>query len=333
MACFDNIISLEELCADITPTSTFYLNQIGINKSEIEQMLTKDYSSVQDFITKKSNFAVSKVTSDIYNFLSPNFKANSILAGARVGYPDPNKVLVTQSGYVGVKVELYNPESFVNFITSDISLFTDYTGTIPVLIYDLDQGLLLQTINVGTIAGQITTSYEKAVLSAPRRPLNIWMGYDSSIGINSYQTTAHNGCAGCRGYKFNHRYIQAGGAAIESPFTEGSITSLTHTAGISFNYSVECNHKDWLCNHRNFLGLPILYKTGIEICNHAILAAPNQRSMTNTTVNVDLMEKKLTMLTSEYDAIMRSILNNMSVPNDRNCFYCEQRITSRTTLA
>lgn len=333
MACFDDIISLEELCTDITPTSTFYLNQIGINKAEIEQMITKDYSSVQDFITKKSQFAVSKVTSDIYNFLSPKFKANSILAGARVGYPDANKVLVTQTGLVGTTVELYNPESFVDFTFSDISLFTDYTGTIPILIYDLDQGKLLQTINIATIDGEITTSYEKAIISAPRRPLNLWIGYDSTIGINSYQTTAHNGCSGCRGYKFNHRFIQAGGALITAPFTEGSITPLTHTAGISFNYSVECNHKDWLCNHRNFLGLPILYKTGIEICNHAILAAPNQRSMTNTTVNIDLMEKKLSMFTSEYTAIMQSILNNMSVPQDRNCFYCEQKITSKVSLA
>jgi hypothetical protein len=55
--------------------------------------------------------------------------------------------------------------------------------------------------------------------------------------------------------------------------------------------------------------------------------------MTNTTVNIDLMEKKLAMFTSEYVAIMQSILNNMSVPQDRNCFYCEQKITSKVSLA
>jgi len=105
MSCFDNIISLEELCSVPVPTSGFYLNQIGINKREIESVITSDYASVQDFVDKKSAFAIKKVTAEIYSYLSPYFRADSILTGERIGYEDSQKELLTQSSYVGVQVK------------------------------------------------------------------------------------------------------------------------------------------------------------------------------------------------------------------------------------
>jgi len=332
MACFDNIVTVEGLCEDVASTSGFTLNQIGINKSEIEQIMTNDYDGVQDFVDRKANFATEKVTGEIYTFLSPKFKADSILTGARVGFPDINKTLVTQSGFVGVQVSVHNPGSYVDFVVSDFSLFTDFTGNVPVLIYDLYQGLLLDTVTVPTVAGQISTVYTKSVISSPRKSLNLWIGYDATA-INSYKTATHNGCSDCRGYTFNHKFVQAVGASIVNPFTDGNVTGLTHTGGLSFNYSINCNHKDWLCAHRNILSLPILYKTGIEICNHALLASPNQRTMAITTVNRELMEQKLAYFTSEYNTLMGNILRNMSVPQDRNCFQCDNKIVSRSTLA
>lgn len=328
MACFDNIISLKELCTVPTPTSGFYLNDIGISKSEIEQIITKDFASVQAFIDDKSAFAIQRVTAEIYSHLSPQYKADSILTGARVGFEATDKELISQSGYVGVHVKVYNPGSYVDFTISDLSLFTDYTGSVPVLIYDLAQGKLLDTITVDAVAGQVSISYQKSVLSAPRKELNLWIGYDATA-INSYKTITHNGCSDCHGYTFNHKFIRAVGASITAPFLNDDISSLTHTGGISFNYSITCNHYDWLCSHRNILGIPFLYKTGIEICNHALLAAPNQRTMAITTVNVELMEKKLMYFTTEYERTMTQILNNMSVPQDKNCFHCNQRIVSR----
>jgi len=332
MACFDNIISLEELCPDQESLSGFYLNQIGINKTEIEQYITKDFSSVQSFIDKKSAFAVKKVTSEVYSYLSPLFKADSILTGARIGYEATQKELISQSGYVGTNVTLRNANSYLDFVLSDISLFTDFTGTVPVLIYDTLQGKLLQTVNITTVAGQVSTSYEKVVVSAPRKQLNLWIGYDATA-INSYKTITHSGCSECHGFTFNHKFIQATGSAIANPFTEVTLTNLTHTGGLSFNYSVACNHEDWLCNHRNILGLPILYKTGVEICNHALLAAPNQRTMSVTTLNRELMEQKLAYFEHEYNKVMSNILKNMAVPQDRNCFNCSQRIISIDTFA
>ncbi len=331
MACFDNIITVDGLCDELTSTSGFTLNQIGINKSEIEQMITSPYS-VESFVAEKSSFAIKKVSGEIYSFLAPRFKADSILTGARVGHPVTEKLLVMQSGFVGIQVSVKNPGSYIDFVISDLSLFTDFSGTVPVFIYDLEQGLLLQTVNITTVAGQISTSYEKVVISAPRKALKLWIGYDAT-GINSYKTLTHNGCSDCSGFTFNHKFIQASGSGAIAPFVYDNLSALTHTGGLMFNYSVNCNHHDWLCNHRNILGIPILYKTGIEICNHALLAAPNQRSMTITTLNLELMEKKLYYFESEYQKTMKNILSNMDVPQDKNCFNCRQMIISRSTLA
>jgi hypothetical protein len=331
MGCFDNIIAIRELCESPVPTSGFYLNDIGINKTEIEQIITSEYPSVQAFIDQKAAFAVQKVTSEIYSYLSPMFKADSVLAGARIGSEDKNKTLITQSGLVGVKVKIHNPNSYIDFVLSDLSLWVDVTQTVNILVYDLTQGKLLQTMPVQVVAGEITTVYDKVIVPAPRKSMLIWIGYDAT-GINSYKTVTHNGCSDCFGDTFNHKFIQATGATVDNTFLNGSVGNLSHTAGIAFNYSVNCNHFDWLCSHRSILGIPFLYKTGIEICNHALLSAPNQRTMAITNVNVDLMEQKLAYFTDEYDKSMRNILTNMRVPQDRNCFECSQRVVSKTIL-
>jgi len=333
MACFDNIIALRENCSNPITTSGYYLDDIGISKIEIEQIITKDYSGVQDFIDRKSAFAIQKVTSEIYSYLSPKYKANSILVGSRVGYEADVKELIPQNGYVGIEIKVYNPNSYINFVISDLSLFVDVTQAVPVLIYDLKQGLLLATINMDAIAGQIVISYEKTVVAAPRTEMHLWIGYNAGVGaINSYKTVTHNGCSDCHGYTFSHRYVRATGATADTPFTTGTIESLTHTAGLSFNYSVECNHYDWLCNHRKILAIPFLYKTGVEITTHALNAAPNQRTMAITTVNRELMEQKHAHFVSEYDKSIGYILRNMTVPQDKNCFECNDRIVSKFGL-
>ena len=334
MACFDDIIGIEQVCDETLPTSGFYLNQIGINKTEIEDIVTNDYSSVEDFVAKKAAFAIQLCKTDIYSKVSPMFKTGSILAGNRVGYESATKELIAQTGYVGVEVTVYNPQSFIDFTISDFSLFTNYTGNIPVLIYDVHQGKLLGTITVPTVAGQISTSYQSITVPAPRKEIHLWIGYDSDAlgGISSYKTMTHNGCSDCRGFTFNHRYVRATGSAASAPFTEGTLEPLTHTGGLSFNYSVTCNHEDWLCSHRKILGMPFLYRTGIEVCKHALYSAPNQRTMAITMVNIELMEKKLKEFESEYDRIMTNIMNSMRPPSDKACFQCNDRIMSRTIL-
>lgn len=329
MICFENFIGVHGLCADIDYVQ--YLDNIGLDKHLLSQINTKPYASIKEFVDAKSAFAIEKVTSEIYAKLSPKFKANSILTGNRVGYEADTKELINQSGYVGDEIKIYNRESYINFVISDISLFTDYTGTIPVLLYDLKQGKLLATINVESVAGQISIDYTKTVVEARRNELHLWLGYDAT-GINSYKTTTHNSCGSCHGYTFSHRYIHATGASVESPFTAGTIESLTHTGGLAFNYSVECNHYNWLCEKRDVLKIAFLYKAGIEIVNHALLASVNQKSNTLTALNTDTLEKSLSHFTYEYDAIMKGILNAMKVPQDRNCFECNDLIYSRFGL-
>lgn len=331
MACFDNFITVEETCSQVEPASGYSLNQIGISKNEIEQIITRDYTSVDDFVAKKSAFAINKVVNEIYNHLSPRYKADSILAGSRIGHEQAQKELVSQSGWVGAEVTLYNPGSFLDFVISDISLYVNVSATVPVKIYNVITGQLLATVNVVTTAGQPSTHFEKVVIPAMRGNLHLWLGYDGTA-IDSYKTLVHNACATCSGTVFTHRFVRASGAGIASPFLENSLTPLSHTAGISLNYSVNCNHKDWLCTHRNILGIPFLYKTGIEICNHALLSSINQRVMAITTVNLEVMKEKKAYYEEQYEKEMNNLMRNMAVPQDRNCFICDQQVRSVTLL-
>lgn len=332
MACFDNIVSLRELCTVPDP-QTFYLNQIGLTLTQVEDLMTSDYSSAQNFVDEKSAFAVRLVQSEVHSLMTPTYRANSLLASSRVGYEAAQKLLITQSGMVGVEVKVTNQSSFVDFTISDISLFLDFTGTVNLLVYDLLQGKLLGTLVCTSISGEIVTTYETITVSSARKNLHLWIGYDSDAdSIGSYKTVTHTGCSSCSGFTFSNRFIRATGASIETPFTAGQIDSLTHTAGISFNFSVGCNHYDWICIHRAALGLPILYRTGMEIMNHALTAALGQRTVNMTTVSKEQLEETQSFYTAKYNETMRSIMNAMRPPSDTNCFHCSQGIKSVTTL-
>lgn len=330
MSCFDNIVAVRGLCDEQTP-QTFFLDDIGIDKGELGSYITKGYSGVQDLIDQKSAFAIRHIQNDIYSHLLPSFRADSILAGSRVGFEAKTKELINQSGFVGGEIQMHNPQSFVDFTISDVSLFTDFTGTIPILIYDLLQEKLLGTISCNSVAGEITTTYQSLTIPAPRKQLKLWMGYDAT-GINSYKTTSYSGCSNCSGNTFSNRFVKVTGAAAASPFTLGTITSLTHTAGISFNYSVRCNHYDWICSHRDMLSMPILYRTGLEIMNHAMLLASTQRTMNTTTVDKKLLGEKAAFYETNYTRIVDGILKSMRLPSDANCFHCNKSVTSIVSL-
>jgi hypothetical protein len=96
--------------------------------------------------------------------------------------------------------------------------------------------------------------------------------------------------------------------------------------GISLNYSVTCNFWDWMCTLRDMLAVPILYRTGMEIMAHGLLASINQRSMAITTLNKEVLMEKQSYYTGLYNSTIQGILKNMRVPSDVNCFHCNRGI-------
>lgn len=317
--CFNQIIGLKELCTGWTPTSGIYLNDIGVNLDLVNSVITKEYTGPTDFIESKISHAINEVKSEVYGYFAKDIKAKTVIDNSRIGYVNPNMVSVTGGGNRGVWVQVYNQANYFDFELAGLELFTNHTGTIPVKVYDLDQALLLDTINVDCTAGEIAVVYPHKIYHSEKKQLNLWIGYDAT-GINSYKTTTTKGqCCGV--YHMKNSYVVAKGATATS-YIESGLTAIADTAGISINYSLVCDQYGWMCNFARLLALPIAHKVCADICRSAFSVVPGVRTNTSTTVNSEVMKFNWEFYERNYREKLNNILQRIYLPTDSACFSC-----------
>ena len=321
MACFDQIIGLKELCTGWTPSSGIYLNDIGVSLDLVNSVITKEYSGPTDFVNSKITSSINEVKNEVYGYFSKSIKTRTVIDNGRIGYVNPNMTVVTGGGDRGVKLSLYNNANWFTLELAGIELFTDFTGQIPVVIYDLDQAKLLDTVIVDSVAGEISTAFPHKTYESNRKYLNLWIGYNSA-GINSYKTTTHKGqCCGV--YSLTNSYVKATGTTATS-FIDSGLTTIQDTAGISINYSLMCNPYGWMCNFAQLSALPIAYKVASEIYRMALMVTPGMRTNNATTVNSEMMKANFEWHETKYREHLNNILKRIYLPNDTICFQCEQ---------
>lgn len=327
MACFDNLVALKELCTSVTPVSGIYLNDVSVDLNLVSSVITKSDGTNQEFIDAKINLAIEQIRNEVYSQFSNKIKATSLTDNARVGYTLPNMVTVAGGGYRGITFEIPNNANFFQLELASLDLHVNFTGTVNVLVYDLDQNLLLETIPVEAVAGQIITVYPHKVFKSNKKCLNLWIGY-LSTGISSYKTVTHKGQC-CGNYCLNTRYTKARGTVATS-FIESGQTGIQDTAGISFTYSISCDPYGWICSYARLFSLPIAYKVASDVYRQGVLQTPQTRSNNSTTVNAELMERNYNFYESKYQESMKRVLSGIKLPCDNVCFECKS--LARTTL-
>lgn len=326
MGCFDDIIALRGACTEVTPKSGYYLDDIDLYRGEIEKFIQKPYNDVDSFVTDKILFATKAVQSVMYTEYQHLYLSRSILDGQRIGYTNDNMQLQTGSSNLrGIEIELCNESSFVDFYVSEISLFIDTAGARNIYVYDLLQNKLLDTITITTVANNITTVYPHKTYKSDRKKLNLFIGYDST-NINSYLTSfSTDGCFTCKSNGYKNAWVSVNGAeytAAESKIASNA-TPISHTSGISIQYSLKCNHEDWLCNQMGVLALPVLYRTAADIMNYALNTTERFNSKTN--LDFEELKNKRDFYDSKYHETLRGALSRMLLPSDRTCFICNDR--------
>jgi len=108
------------------------------------------------------------------------------------------------------------------------------------------------------------------------------------------------------------------------------MTAMNHTAGLSLVYSLNCDPYAWMCAYARILALPIAYKVGAEIMNHAIQNAQNNRSSNNINLNMDQLKENHGFYELQYREQLDAILQNMNIPADNVCFQCKS--PSKTSI-
>jgi len=323
--CFTNLISIGGCRNPVTPTSGLMMNDIGITLPELEQFIDKDYLNGQALFEAKLKFSLNVVFSSLQAFLSPKYKAHSIISSARAGQFQDNKVVVAgQANFLkGIYFDLLNSDSYVDLFVSAVSLHTDFTGDIPIYFIDLVQNRILETMTLTSVAEEISVLHVNTLFKSNRKKLSLAIVYDSE-GINSYKTVLRTDCAGCQDPHITNRYLRIKGIKLPEllPYIVSNVVPQNDTAGMSVEYSVQCNHSDYLCTMNNMIALPVIYKTAAELMEYALNISVNTRTNTTTTINRDVLKDRYDFYESKYKEYMKTLLNNVLLPSDEKCFVC-----------
>jgi len=328
MSCFDNFITIKNTCGSTASDSGFYIEDGGVTLKEASDYVTSDYVSAEAFINSKIAFAINLINQSVYQHFSSKIKTASVIENESIGFILPNKEIVAEqtNKYIGISLELTNNNSFLALHISSISLFVNYSGTVSVKIYDVYQNKLLDTITVTAIAGQVVQIPLLKEYFTDRKNMQLAIVYDST-GIPSYQTSVNPnyivGCSNCskNNNSYSNRFVYAKPIVVStgSDIINANLESTSYTGGLSVNYSVNCNYKSWLCSIKNMLAIPILYKACEEIMNFAIESTDRGNMK---TFDVEKLKERRANYESKSNKDLDNILQNISLPNDKDCFSC-----------
>jgi len=305
-----------------------WLDDAGVSLRELNDIVTADYKNGEELFTTKRDFAITSLINQIHGHFSSRYKSNSIISGARIGKVQDNmkEIAPVAGAWKGLTVDFCNHKSFVDFYLSDVSLFVKHTGNITIKIFDLLQDKEVHSFTVAAVSGKIITVNVAQLFKSDRRKLSLFIGY-LSTGITSYQVTAGTGgCVGCGSVNtyLHTPYLTAHGGSITNSSTkiDNNVAGAADTAGISLNYSLQCNHQDWLCTISNTLALPVLYKTAAEIAGFALLNSNRQNS--STIIDLERWEKRRDEYEFKYRESFDNVLKHIKLPSDNACYECKE---------
>lgn len=336
MGCFDNLVTVEGTCSDETSASEITLLDIGISVNELNDYVTDDYESGQAMAESKITFARKLMVNEIYKHFQDKFIARSVLDGQVVGYQADNMVLVngTAGTLKGMEIRTCTEDSYTSFYVSSISLFTDFTGNVDVLVYDLKQNKLLDTITIATTANQISKTFVNKTYNSGRLDMDIIFVYDSST-VNSYKTyTKLGNCSDCNsdGTSFLNKYLRAGAVSILSvdDKVRENLDYINDTGGMSITYALNCDYENWMCTIKHLIAMPLAYKAAELIMEYALHSSDRVNS--RKILDTERIETRRQFYATKYYEYKNSIIKNMKLPTDSKCFSCRQPVRTITML-
>jgi hypothetical protein len=336
MNCLDNIVGVRG-CGNEN-SSLVYLNELtGINLPDFDKAVNVEMKSASAALNSIVQFAARQVVQRLSTYLQGRYQLKSFIQNDTVGYYYNNKAIMpAQPGLLtGYEIRIDNTPC-LSFFMAGLRLFCNHTGTVPVKVFDLLQGKLLDTINVNAIAGEIV-SVEGLAKEYPthRQRLHLFIGYESVF--EAYNTswaspyTGSDSCNTCAGsYQNSHVYFRAAQIATGSPFTQSYLSGNTTSggAGLSFDYSLQCSYTEYLCNIRNLLAMPILYKAGELVMKEM---KHSKRLTGVVTVYTKSHDELMMEYAAEHELQMRLLLQNAVLP-ESVCFSCNPKVQTKTVL-
>lgn len=329
MQCFNDLIQVRDMCSQPAPKSSIYIDDVGISLADIESFITSQYATAEDYFNARKDHAVREMTQTIYNYFQGQYLATSLVDSHRLGVYNGTQATTMGANYRGIQMQFNQSDTFFNVSIGEISLLVNYTGTITIEVWDLLQNAQLDTIDIDTVAGKISTVYLQKQYASAKQPLNLFIGYDAT-GIASYNTQIKSGLC-CGKISCANTYLSAFGAEVDGAFYDSNTTGINHTSGLSIVYDIACDHTSWLCSHAANLALPLAYKTAEIMVADAAYNTSGERATNHHTVNIDQLKERYNFYSNKYKEVMSNWLGNMQLPANR-CFQCNTPVRHKITL-
>ena len=319
--CFDNLIGINTECAP--STSGFNLTDLGITLDHLNYIVGREYADGQELAQAKLDFSVKVVSNLVLQRFSNAILTNTLVDGQRLGQAEENKRIVVGTGdYTGIEVEVCNTNSFLDFNLNSLDLAVEFTGQVEIKVFDVWEAREIDSFFVDAVAGErVTIELNKSYASDKRNRLLLF-AYDST-GIDAPQYSVTKGCSSCaRSGSYTNSWIKVRGAKLglaEQPI-KSKIVADSFTGGMSINYSLTCNHELWLCQMKNLIALPILYKTGALITEYAI------ETVRENPETMEDWQSRLERLEMGFRESLDNVLMNIKLPSDTTCFSCAKPV-------
>jgi hypothetical protein len=328
MTCLETLIGLQGGCADISTAANTYLNT-KVTYSELSSYVDQnDYPSVDDLFIALRSQAVREVIDSITAHMKDGFVAKTVVSTQTIGYAGTS--LATSAAlakYKGVKLWRKYPMPFLAYRVTSVGFIGNYTGNLTVLFVDGITGVTLGTQVVSAVAGQ-EVSVDVNELYRVEKLLILY----NASAITAYKTTPTTSgqtCYTCpTSCSINaHVTAQAITATIGAPLTQSTLSDM---GGLILSVSMECDAEGWMCQYRQQLAMPILFKVAELVMEYALYNT--SRGNTNTVRDYEKLGARQSMYRDNFNTAMDRVFNTVNLPNDPICFNCRRGIQIRTTL-
>ena len=302
--CFYNFIGVKCLTTG-TPTSGLYINDLeGLNLKYAANIADSDYISGLQFLNDKIQFATKLVISDLTRYSLPYFRINSVVDELSVG-DWGNTNLAPQSADRGVHLQIKRSR-MLRINVSNIKINTG-NSFITSDVY-IEDGI--NTTNYSFTTDASGDAEINLNFTSTTQDVYIYMD-NTSINVNNSSIKTGCGCSSKSG-----QYLSAYG-------WNGSGNS-NSTYGLKVQATAVCDNDEFACVLGPKLGLPILYRSGIEILHEAVAT---DRLNSLTLLDTDKINFLLENWTAEYDKQMKMLIE--SLPQllrriDECCIVCNQ---------
>lgn len=333
MECLNNLVDVWN-GVDEQDSNKIYLNDLpGFEFSSAEFASNSEHTDGAELLASNKREAIRHLIEDFSNHLNEKAKITTVLTNQIAGKYDENlREKSTEAGkYKGVQISL-SSYPYLSLYVDRISVFAKNAVTTNILLYDLQQGIQIDSFPITTVAGEITTIQVGKEYKNKGQYLNLAFVIDSSLTIVYNTITTGKHCDHCF-YKLEgmNRFTDGRGISISQAAQkiESNVRGESHTNGISIAYSIQCDPTYFLCAMANRFKMALRYRWGMEFFN-AVLKSTRANSL--TTIFKDTAEQSFADCSVGYANSMDVVLKNISIPNNY-CYSCNPIVSMKSKFA